>query len=306
MLGRRLASAAIIISVMLLLLWLDFWLGVETRLGRPGLILCGFAIVAAGMAATELVHMWRGLKGAPNPKVVIPATVAMAVVSCLPVLWRDYPVDCAIGSFGWGFSGVVLAFVISILSEMYRFNSDEQVAGAVTNRLGHAALVYVYLAMLIGFLVPHRFLQGDNAIGLIALITMICTVKLSDSFAYFFGKGFGTVRMAPNLSPGKTVQGAAGAFIGGCLGTAIVIYAVAPLVFGVSIAKPWWWALLYGLLVTLAGMIGDLAESLIKRDAHCKDSGNWIPGIGGILDVMDSMLFAAPISYFLWIVADSN
>ncbi len=85
---------------------------------------------------------------------------------------------------------------------------------------------------------------------------------------------------------------------------AIVVYLIAPLIFGITIAKPWWWVLVYGIVVTCAGMVGDLAESLIKRDANTKDSSRWLPGLGGVLDILDSMIFAAPVSYFLWIVAD--
>ena len=160
--------------------------------------------------------------------------------------------------------------------------------------------------MLFGTLVPHRLLLGDNSLGLISIITLIATVKLSDSFAYFVGKSIGTIRLAPKLSPGKTWQGSAGALAGGCIAAAICVYVVAPLVFQSTIHKPWWWFLLYGLLVTLAGMLGDLAESLLKRDAECKDSSTWIPGMGGVLDVIDSLVFAAPVSYFLWVIANSS
>jgi len=142
-----------------------------------------------------------------------------------------------------------------------------------------------------------------NGYGILTLVTLIATVKLSDSFAYFAGKRFGTIKLAPELSPGKTLQGSLGAPVGGCLAAAICLFVVAPMIFDITVQKPWWWFLVYGILVTAAGMMGDLAESLIKRDCNTKDSSSWLPGLGGVLDILDSMVFAAPVSYFLWIVA---
>ena len=305
MLGRRLISAAVIISVMLLILTGDFWLGKESVLGRPGLILCALAIVAAGMAASELVNLFHNAAAPVKHSAILCATIAMASVTFMPVLWRDQPVNCPLGLFGWAMSGVVLAMVISFLLEMKDYDSTQASGrGEAIDRLGRSAMVFVYLSMLFGFLVPHRLLQDNNALGLIAVVGLITTVKLSDSFAYFVGKRFGTIKLAPKLSPGKTLQGSLGAFAGGCIGMAIVVYLVAPFMFDITIQKPWWWFLIYGVLVTLAGMLGDLAESLLKRDSNTKDSSTWLPGLGGVLDVLDSMIFASPVSFFLWIVAD--
>ena len=305
MLGRRLISATVIISAMLLLLIGDFWLGRDTALGRPGLILSLLGIVAAVMAASELVHLFHNAASRVNQTSILVATIAMTCVMFMPVLWRDQPVNCPLGFFGWAMSGVVLAMVIAFLLEMKDYNSTLASGhGEVIDRLGRSALVFVYLSMLFGFLVPHRLLQDNNGLGLVAVIGLIATVKLSDSFAYFVGKSYGTIKLAPRLSPGKTLQGSLGALVGGCVAMAIVVYFVTPYVFGITINKPWWWFLAYGILVTLAGMLGDLAESLLKRDSNTKDSSSWLPGLGGVLDVLDSMIFASPVSFFLWIVAD--
>lgn len=305
MLIRRLISAAIIISTMILLLGIDFWLGTDEMLGRPGLVLCALAIVLAAMAASELVSMFNNVANRANHNLIVGATMAMVCVAFAPVLWRQQPFDCPLGDFGWALAGIVLAMVIVFAREMQHYDSTlSKAKGEVIDRLGRSALVFVYLSMLFTFLVPHRLLQNNNGLGLVAIITMIATVKLSDSFAYFVGKTYGTVKLAPKLSPGKTVQGSLGALVGGCIAAVVVVYLVAPLIFDIRIAKPWWWCLVYGILVTCAGMVGDLAESLIKRDANTKDSSSWLPGLGGILDIMDSMVFAAPVSFFLWIVAD--
>jgi phosphatidate cytidylyltransferase len=304
-LGRRLISAAIIISTMLLLLRLDFWLGTEEKLGRPGLVLCLLGLIIVGMAASELAHMFANVANSINHHVVVGASVVMTAVAFVPVLWDDQPLNCPLGHFGWALSGLVLATVLVILNEMRSFDSTLATAkGEVIDRLSRCVFVFVYLTMLFGFLVPHRLLQDNNGLGLVAIIALISTVKLSDSFAYFVGKSYGTIKLAPKLSPGKTLQGSLGALVGGCVAAAIVVYLVAPYIFGITIAKPWWWFLVYGILVTCAGMIGDLAESLIKRDSNTKDSSTWLPGLGGVLDIIDSMIFAAPVSFFLWIIAD--
>ena len=302
MLGRRLIAAAIIIATMLLLLRLDFWLGTEEQLGRPGLILCLLGIVTAVMAASELVSMFSNVANRVSNNVVIGATAAMTCVAFAPVLWDDQPIDCPLGDFGWALSGIVLATVIVFFHEMRSFDSTLASAkGEVIDRLGRSVFIFVYLSMLFAFLVPHRLLENENGLGLVSIIALISTVKLSDSFAYFVGKSYGTIKLAPKLSPGKTLQGSLGALVGGCVAAAIVVYLVAPFIFGITIAKPWWWCLLYGVLVTCAGMAGDLAESLLKRDSATKDSSNWLPGLGGVLDIIDSMVFAAPVSFFLWI-----
>lgn len=139
---------------------------------------------------------------------------------------------------------------------------------------------------------------------MLAIVLIITTTKLSDAAAYFVGKSIGSRKVAPKLSPNKTIEGAFGAIAGGIAGAAIVVFLVAPLLIGISVPKPWWWFLVYGLAVTLAGMLGDLAESLLKRDAQIKDSSSWLPGLGGVLDVIDSLVFAAPISFVVWLLGN--
>ena len=105
--------------------------------------------------------------------------------------------------------------------------------------------------------------------------------------------------MAPVLSPGKTVEGAVGALLAACLGACVCYAFVVPAIVGKEAERgPLWGWLLFGLVVAIAGMIGDLAESLLKRDAGRKDSSRWLPGLGGVLDILDSIVFAAAPAYF--------
>src|SRR5579885_3086966 len=111
----------------------------------------------------------------------------------------------------------------------------------------------------------------------------------SDTGAFFTGRFSGRHKLAPGISPGKTWEGVFG---GLGLGTIAVV------LFSVPLGIPWYLAIVLGILVTIASVLGDLAESLIKRQVHVKDSGQLIPGHGGMLDRIDSLLFAVMVVYF--------
>jgi phosphatidate cytidylyltransferase len=126
-------------------------------------------------------------------------------------------------------------------------------------------------------------------------------VKLSDTCQYFVGRALGSQKLAPRLSPGKTWEGAIG---GVFLATVIASAAIATYLQGLAGLRPAYFVIVwcFNLSVAVAGIFGDLAESLLKRDAEVKDSSDWLPGFGGVLDMVDSLLFAAPIAYVWWAV----
>jgi phosphatidate cytidylyltransferase len=126
-----------------------------------------------------------------------------------------------------------------------------------------------------------------------ALLMYIFVVKSSDIGAYTIGKPFGRHKFSPKISFGKTWEGMAGA-----VATAVIV-AVS---FAVSCdIMSWPAAVLFGCCFAIIGQFGDLAESMLKRDAEQKDSANTVPGFGGILDVIDSPLMAAPFAYLFFI-----
>ena len=140
---------------------------------------------------------------------------------------------------------------------------------------------------------------------MLALFSMIAIVKFTDIGAYFGGRQWGRHKIAPVISPGKTWEGAAS---GLTLGIAISLFTLGPLARLMGVASErgllaWLsGAIFYGLIVSMTGMMGDLAESLLKRDAGVKDSSTWLPGFGGVLDLLDSLLLAAPMAHLMWIV----
>lgn len=275
-------------------MYLDYWLG------RPGMIFGVLVILAAALCAGEMTQLFRGKCEGLSTRFSMAVGGLMIAICCIPFAWRDYPVDCQIGQFGWSMMALTVAVGLAFLVEMVRFGQRPN----PTDRIARYTLIFAYLLLLFGFLIAHRRLNNDNLLGVIAVICLFTTVKMADSAAYFTGKSLGKRKLAPKLSPGKTVEGAWGSLIGGWLGAAIVIFLVAPLICGEPIQKHWWWFLVYGTLVTVFGILGDLAESLLKRDADIKDSSSWIPGMGGFLDVVDSLVFTAPVSYFLWLLGD--
>ena len=133
--------------------------------------------------------------------------------------------------------------------------------------------------------------------GLLLLLPLLLTWS-SDIGAYFVGRAFGKRKLMPSVSPGKTVAGA----VGGLLATMLVgwLYARFVLTPSTQLAFVRGGILVFAILVSIAAQIGDLAESLLKREAGVKDSSHIIPGHGGILDRFDSLLFVLPVSYVLF------
>ncbi|HEX2205337.1 MAG TPA: phosphatidate cytidylyltransferase [Longimicrobium sp.] len=153
----------------------------------------------------------------------------------------------------------------------------------------------VYPALLV-FALFLRHLPGTESAlqGTLILFFPVALTWLSDTFAYFAGRRWGRRKLIPKVSPGKTVEGSLGAVIGTPL--VAVGYAFLLARFGtyrIGVAE----ALLFGLLVSVAAQVGDLAESLFKRDVGVKDSGRLLPGHGGALDRFDSLFFTLPLAY---------
>jgi phosphatidate cytidylyltransferase len=130
---------------------------------------------------------------------------------------------------------------------------------------------------------------------------MVIATKFGDIGAYTLGRLFGKRKMAPRLSPGKTWMGGLGALLFSALAGWAWLQFATPL-FNADWQPPaWYLSLFYGAVLGVAGLLGDLCESLIKRDVGNKDSARLMPGFGGLLDLLDSILFAGPVAYLLWI-----
>jgi phosphatidate cytidylyltransferase len=157
----------------------------------------------------------------------------------------------------------------------------------------------LYVGWLLSYLVALRLEPGTmafpNAGRDFVFLALLATFG-SDTAAYFVGKAWGRHKLAPSISPGKTREGAAAGVIG-----AIIISILFTLEVPLQLPLSWWQAILLGLAISVLGQLGDLAESLLKRNCGVKDSGSLMPGHGGLLDRMDSVLFAGVVVY-LWYI----
>lgn len=158
----------------------------------------------------------------------------------------------------------------------------------------------LYTGGLLSYGIHLRHMPGtvDALHGTALLFAPVLLTWASDTFAYFVGRAFGRRKLIPKVSPGKTVEGALGAVIG----TAAVaaLYSMLLAQFPAYTLHPVV-AVLFGLAISVTAQVGDLAESLLKRDAGVKDSGALLPGHGGALDRFDSLLFTLPIAYYFFL-----
>ena len=255
-------------------------------------------MIAGVLTSRELIRLFPG---AYRPAEAI---VMGGVLLCLAANW--YPTLC-IELFGdspsrWSLPGsafvaVLFAFlaslIIAFLFEMYHYRE----AGTAVPRLGATLLAVSYLGVLPCCFAQIRFLHSNHA-GLLLALT-VCVPKCNDIAAFFTGTFFGRHKMTPLLSPKKTWEGFSGGMLGSVL-VAVGLSFIAPStdpVFPGGILE----AIAFGLVIGVAGVLGDLAESMLKRDAYMKDASKSIPGFGGLLDVVDSVLFAAPFAY-VWFI----
>ncbi|MDJ0869004.1 MAG: phosphatidate cytidylyltransferase [Myxococcota bacterium] len=135
--------------------------------------------------------------------------------------------------------------------------------------------------------------------GAFFLVVAASTVVACDAGAYFAGRAWGKRKLAPRISPGKTVEGALGGVVGSLVAAAICKALFDALWPELSAPLSWGLALAIAPVLAVAGIVGDLVESLLKRDADIKDAGSLLPGMGGILDRIDSALLGIPVMYYL-------
>jgi phosphatidate cytidylyltransferase len=190
---------------------------------------------------------------------------------------------------------IVVGFLLASVSSIWERGVEGRPLLAVSVTLTGA----IYAGALLSFGLFLRHLPAhDGAMHGTALVLFpVVLTWASDTFAYFAGRRWGTRKLIPRVSPGKTVQGAVGAVVG----TVVVAIAYSFLLarfptYRVGLVE----AAMFGLLISVAAQVGDLVESLFKRDAGLKDSGTLFPGHGGVLDRLDSLFFTLPIAYLFF------
>lgn len=171
--------------------------------------------------------------------------------------------------------------------------SYELLKGADLTRFAFTLLAFLYLPWSLGYVLLLRE-TPDSTLGLWTLSLPLVASFATDIGAYFVGRALGRQKLAPEISPGKTVEGSLGGIAVSFLALALYTGLVRE-VFPFGLLELW----LFSLLLSLAAQLGDLAESMLKRYCGVKDSGHFLPGHGGLLDRIDSLLFTFPLTYFL-------
>ena len=273
MLGARVLSALFAFVVTIVVLWV-------------GLPLLGPAYLILALIAVQEYSTMMNLRGIPIRKRSLWVATILTLPASLPLTYPGMP--RLYGGLGWRelLVGLFLLYLIGL-----------EVANPNRNSL-HAIVFtlfgYLYVPWLLGTIIALRY-TPDGVLGLWYLLLPMLAIIASDVGAYALGSLFGRRRLAPAISPNKTVEGSIG---GLSLAVIVVLVATALLRRFTGTQLDLYDALLFSLLVASAAQLGDLFESLIKRWAGVKDAGVFLPGHGGVLDRIDSALFAVPVTYF--------
>jgi phosphatidate cytidylyltransferase len=260
--STRVLTSIVLVPVLFAVVWL-----------MPSGYFAGLTIIAAAIGQYELYTMARA-------RGITPLTILGLVLGACIVfnVYRPFYIYRG-GPYFW----ITVCILVVIVARLF---SRRPVEGALED-IAVTLFGIVYVALLFSFQVAiHAGPPGKQW-----LVFLFLVIWASDIGAYYVGTAFGKHRLYEKISPKKSIEG----LLGGIL--ASVLVAILCKLWLVP-AAGWAEAALLGAFLALVGTVGDLAESLIKRSAGVKDSGTIIPGHGGILDRMDSMLFAAPMLFF--------
>ena len=295
MLRWRLILGVLFVACLAGLLWLDHI--VQPR----GLFLMPVCVGLCVLATAEVLSLLGGSGiRAPRGAVHAGALLPVLVVAADPYLELFAAGGTRILNSTGPLLGpaLLLGVVICGVAAIRRFDGTRQSAVDLAGSV--FAVTYIGGGLAVLALLRLVDAQGAADRGLVLLAATVAIVKSGDIGAYTVGRLIGRHKLAPRLSPGKTWEGAAGAVLFSCAAGLALFLAVRPenATTQQNVVHLGGW-LLASAALAVAGMIGDLLESLLKRSAGVKDSSTWLPGFGGVLDVLDSLLLAAPVAFWL-------
>lgn len=260
--------------------------------------------IAAYLAGEEYIAMIRAKGMHPSARIIRGMIIAFFVVAALPnVPFLNLPRNFSLEHFP-------ILLTIGVCISFFRLLFRQETPPATIADIATTILGFIYIGWLTSHLVLLRNLVPPGTPtgladlqqpGLAYVWVSLFAIWATDIFAYYSGKKFGKHLLYPQVSPKKTVEGA----IGGLLASVVLVTAIVYVSdnflfpshpFGFKL----WQAPLFGAVLSIGTQLGDLSESLLKRDAGIKDSGQLIPGHGGFLDRGDGLIFAGAISYY-WI-----
>lgn len=273
--------------------WLDEWVD-DQRAPRliaqftrdrltwpPASVVMPLCAVLAALAGREVARLLRakGIQASP--------VLTMGVALIGAILSGMTPDD---GSAFLGGMTVGAAVTLVLVASMAFYARGRDPIGVAAATAG-ALLAFTYAGLLLGAIPAIR---REVSCWVVAWVLMV--TKLADVGAFFAGRSFGRHKMAPWLSPGKTWEGLIGAVAMSIVVAVLGAWALRE--WGIQGAPGFWRALVCGVLFALVGHAGDLMASMLKRDAGAKDAGASVPGFGGVIDVLDSILLVGPVAFW--------
>ncbi|HLO40631.1 MAG TPA: phosphatidate cytidylyltransferase [Phycisphaerales bacterium] len=289
---KRLLLGPVMILLVLVLCTLDQWLdrlptpaGLAWLLGGPtlppGIVVAVICNLLAFGGAYELAEMLRkkGVLASSRLAGVSALLGMLAMTTALVPTMRDLTAPA-----------MASAAALSLVLAQIVYSRGQTVAGAITSSAG-TVLGVIYLGFMLGCLL---LIRAEHSVWV--MMWALLTTKSSDIGAYFTGRAMGRNKLILWLSPGKTWEG----LVGGTLFAGLVGIGGLWLIdrWTDVAVPPLWTGFIAGMLFSLVGQLGDLGESLYKRDAGMKDSGQSLPGFGGLLDVLDSLILVSPVAYW--------
>jgi phosphatidate cytidylyltransferase len=288
---KRVATAVVLIPVVLVL-----------TLRAPSPIFVAAVAAVALLGVRELLDMAVNYGVRPLRRPTFVYVIVLFAALLLSLLWQTQVADLGVSTMTLlALAG--FAFFVFLVAAMRCPELPQAYPAAATS-----LVAVLYIALPLGLLAVVRELWAGGFL----LFYLFAVVWAGDTFAYYAGRAFGRHRLSPRISPGKTWEGTTASFVGSIvIGWLIFAHAyqisaalmsigvLAPrYAYTARLAPPATTIILLSAAINIAGQLGDLAESLIKRGAGVKDSGAALPGHGGVLDRIDALLFAAPVLWY--------
>lgn len=286
MLRQRLPMGIALILALIGVLWLD------SKLTPWHPIWHALVLLAGLLAASELGKLLEQIIARPFQPLMVLATGGCLLANALvPV--KNLAGVSALGPVAAAF---VVFLALLLLTGVKLFDD----ARHVLPRMAATLFGVAYIGLMGSFLTLLR-VMFESTSGPFALYLVVAATKGTDTGAYTFGKLFGRHLMTPRLSPKKTWEGAAGGVLF-AIGLTFLVQLIEQASTGTRLLTSTAETLLFAISISIAGQLGDLAESLIKREARTKDASVSLPGFGGVLDLLDSLLLAAPVGWFFLVL----
>ncbi len=270
-------------------------------------LLAAYLYLGSALECSRMVqHRYASFDQMPGIVGCIGIMLATMIPLLAAALRWDYPANCPLGMFGLTITAALIALIGCFVWMMPGYVPG---SGAL-ERIVLSGWIAVYFGIGFAFWVAMRQIGSDRW-ALATVVGMIVVTKFTDAGAYFTGRALGKTKLCPSISPGKTLEGLMGGMIVGVLVSWIYFVPFMSWLFAqagssaessasaATVNPSGMGAILLGILLTLAGLIGDLLESMVKRETECKDSSRVLPGLGGLWDVTDSLIPAGVVGYLI-------